>query len=156
MYRYVFAHPTKSNAYIRIRQEWNKITSSYKEDNESQWIDSVKEIEVTVDNAEALRQMYLAFGLREKAVQETYRETWLHNNVIVTIDRRPGLKPFIEIEWPSQDDVEATVRSLWLTVDDGVYGTVSDIYNKELGIPHAVINETAVITFDQPPQAWEE
>jgi hypothetical protein len=30
-------------------------------------------------------------------------------------------------------------------------GTVSDIYNRELGIPHDVINEMPIITFDNPP-----
>jgi adenylate cyclase class IV len=52
MQRFVFAHPTKKNAYIRIRQEGNKITTSYKEHDEHQAIDSVKEIEVTIDSAE--------------------------------------------------------------------------------------------------------
>lgn len=152
MQRFVFAHPNKDNAYIRIRQEWNKVTSSYKEDDETKWIGSVKEIEVTVDNAEALRQMYLLFGLREKAIQETYRETWNYEEAVITIDRRPGLKPFIEIEWPSEKAVEKVIEKLGLDSNDGIYWTVSDMYYKELGIPHKVINETAIITFDCPPQ----
>ena len=151
MYRYVFAHPTNSNAYIRIRQEGDKITTSYKEDDGKKWIDSVKEIEVTIDNAEGMRHMYSAFWLREKAIQETYRETWNHNDVVVTIDRRPGLKPFIEIEWLWQEAVEKTIAALGLVSSDGIYGTVSDLYHAELWIPHAIINETAIITFDNPP-----
>jgi hypothetical protein len=35
MLRYVFAHPTNLNAYIRVRQEGDKITTSYKEDDGS-------------------------------------------------------------------------------------------------------------------------
>jgi adenylate cyclase, class 2 len=154
MIRYVFAHPTNSKAYIRVRQEGDKVTTSYKEDDAKQWISSVREIELTIDNAEAMRQLYLALGLREKAFQETYRETWAHSDVIITIDRWPGLKPFIEVEWPNQESVMSTVHALGLTVEDGLFGTVSDIYHKELWIPHKVINETAIITFDAPPKPW--
>lgn len=152
MQRYVFAHPNKKNAYIRIRQEWNKITTSYKEHDENKAIDSVKEIEVTIDNAEALRRIYIECGLREKAIQETYRETWEYENIVITIDRRPWLKPFIEIEWPNQISVEKIVEKMGLHIKDGLWWTVSDIYNQELWIPHEIINETAIITFDNPPQ----
>lgn len=151
MQRYVFAHPTKLNAYIRIRQEGNKATTSYKEHDDKQAIDSVKEIEVTIDNVDAMRNMYIAFGLREKAIQETYRETWEIQWVVITIDRRPGLKPFIEIEWPDQTSVEKIINDIGLDIHNGLWGTVSDIYFQELWIPHEVINETAIITFDNPP-----
>lgn len=156
MLRYVFAHPHKKNAYIRIRQEWNKVTTSYKEHDQNKAIDSVKEIEVVIDNAEALRRIYIECGLREKAIQETYRETREYKNTIITIDRWPWLKPFIEIEWPDQISVEKIVVAIWLNIKDGLWGTVSDIYNQELWIPHEVINETSVITFDTPPKAWSK
>lgn len=156
MHRYVFAHPTKKNAYIRIRQEWDKITTSYKEHDEHQAIDSVKEIEVIIDNAEWLRRIYIECWLREKAIQETYRETWEYKNTIITIDRRPWLRPFIEIEWPDQVSVENIVEYIWLDIKKGLWWTVSDIYNKELWIPHEIINETSIITFDNPPQKWNK
>lgn len=154
MQRYVFAHPHKKNAYIRIRQEWNKITTSYKEHDEHQAIDSVKEIEVTIDNAESLRRIYLECWLREKAIQETYRETRECEDVIITIDRRPWLKPFIEIEWPNKKVVENIIKEMLLDINNWIWWTVSDIYNIELWIPHDVINETSIITFDNPPQKW--
>lgn len=156
MQRYVFAHPDKKNAYIRIRQEGNKITSSYKEHSEHSAIDNVKEIEVEINNAEALRQIYLQCGLKEKAIQETYRETWQDKSIIITIDRRPWLKPFIEIEWPDQASVENYCYRLWFDTNVWIYGTVSDIYNKELGIPHDIINNMPYVTFDSPPQQWKE
>lgn len=154
MQRYVFAHPTNKNAYIRIRQEWNKITTSYKEDDTNQTIWSVKEIEITIDNAESMRKLYLALWLYEKAIQETYRETWEYNNTTITIDRRPWLRPFIEIEWDTEWSVYKTISALWLDIDNWIYWTVSDIYNKELWIPHDVINTTPIITFDNPPQIY--
>ncbi len=151
MQRYVFAHPSKNNAYIRIRHEGNKTTTSYKEEGRENTIDSVQEIEVTIDNAEAMRQLFLSIGLREKAIQETYRETWEINWNVVTIDRRPWLKPFIEVEGSDAKSVENCCEKLWYSMDDAIFGTVSDMYFLELWIPKEKINETRVITFDSPP-----
>ena len=151
MQRYVFAHPTNSQAYLRVRQEWTKITTTYKEHDDNKTIDSVKEIEVIIDNAEAMRNIYKACGLEEKAIQETYRENRIYENVDISIDRRPWLKPFIEIEWASAVSVETVAWLLGFTIDTGIYGTVSDIYYKELGIPHDIINNTPTITFENPP-----
>lgn len=154
MQRYVFAHPINKNAYIRIRQEGNKVTTSYKEDDEQKNLDSVKEIEVEIDNAEAMRRIYLLSWLREKAIQETYRETRHWNSITITIDRWPGLKPFIEIEGNNKRDVIYFLHELGLEEQKWVYGTVSDVYNKELWIPLDIINETPIITFDNPPTSY--
>jgi predicted adenylyl cyclase CyaB len=151
MQKYVFAHPSKKNAYIRIRQEWHKTTTSYKEEWLNNTIDSVQEIEVTIDNAAAMRQFFLQIWLREKAIQESYRETWEIDWNVVTIDRRPWLKPFIEVEWPDAKSVENCSEKLWYSMDDAIFWTVSDIYFIELWIPKEKINETNVITFDSPP-----
>lgn len=153
MQRFVFAHPTNPNAYIRVRQEWHKITTTYKEHDDKQAIDSVKEVEVIIDNAEKMRTIYQACGLKEKAIQETYRETREYKNIDISIDRRPGLRPFIEIEWPDQESVLECVEKLGLMIEDSIWGTVSDIYHKELWIPHEIINSTPIITFDNPPGA---
>lgn len=151
MQRFVFAHPTNPNAYLRIRQEWTKITTTYKEHDENQTIDSVREIEVIIDNAEAMRAIYKACGLQEKAIQETYRENRTYENIDISIDRRPWLKPFIEIEWSNATCIETVAKLLWFSMEDAIYGTVSDIYHKELGIPHDIINTTPAITFENPP-----
>lgn len=151
MQRFVFAHPTNPNAYLRIRQEWTKITTTYKEHDENQTIDSVREIEVIIDNAEAMRAIYKACGLQEKAIQETYRENRTYENTDISIDRRPWLRPFIEIEGPNAAYIETVAKLLWFSMEDAIYGTVSDIYHKELGIPHDVINTTPTITFENPP-----
>lgn len=151
MQRFVFAHPTNPNAYLRIRQEWTKITTTYKEHDENLTIDSVREIEVIIDNAEAMRAIYKACGLQEKAIQETYRENRSYENIDISIDRRPWLRPFIEIEWPNAACIETVAKLLWFSMEDAIYGTVSDIYHKELSIPHDIINTTPTITFDNPP-----
>lgn len=154
MQRYVFAHPHNANAYIRIRQEWNKVTTSYKEHDDANTIESVKEVETEIDNLEAMRTIYKACGLREKAIQETYRENRKYEDVDISIDRRPWLNPFIEIEWKDKDSVERVSILLWFSPEEWLWGTVSDIYHKELWIPHHIINEMPIITFDNAPQRY--
>ena len=107
-----------------------------------------------IDNAEHMRKLYIACWLREKAIQETYRETRVRNDITTTIDRRPGLKPFIEVEWPSESSVELFLQKIGLDKKEWLFGTVSDVYHYELGIPLDVINETAIITFDNPPSSY--
>lgn len=87
---------------MRIRQEGEKITTTYKQHDDNKAIDSVQEIEVIISDAESMRQIYIACGLREKAYQETERENRAYQNgdeeIDISIDTRPGLEPFIEIE----------------------------------------------------------
>jgi adenylate cyclase, class 2 len=151
MQRYAFAHPTNKNAYIRIRQEGDKCTTTYKEHDDNQAVDSVYEIDVVIDNPEGMRNIYLKCGLREKAFQETYRESWVLDGVDVTIDRWPGLRPFIEVEGHDAASVNRIITRLWLDDMEQIWGTVSDVYHRELNIPHDIINEMPIITFDNPP-----
>jgi len=124
---------------------------TYKEHDEKNAIDSVQEIEVIVNDMDLMRQICTKCGLREKAYQETYRENRSLGDVDISIDRRPGLKPFLEIEWIDQHSVEDTLSKLWLGGHETIWGTVSNIYLRELGIPLDIINEMPVITFDNPP-----
>ncbi len=155
MKRYAFAHPTKKNAFVRIRQEWGICTATYKEHDTNNAIDSVQEIEVIVSDLEHMRQIFTQCGLREKAYQETYRENRsFGDGVDISIDRRPGLRPFLEVEWPDQLSVEQTIEKLWLWEEETIGGTVSNIYLRELGIPLDIINEMPIITFDNPPARY--
>lgn len=101
MKRVVFWHPDpdKSQAYVRVRDEGDKVTFSIKEvTNGAESIDSVKELEVEVSDFDATKAMCVSLGLQQKAYQETYREVWKISNVSFMIDERPGLTPFVEIE----------------------------------------------------------
>lgn len=154
--RLIFKHPTNpNNAYIRVRDEWSKITCTSKVVDRSKGIDSVQEVEFEVSDFDACVSLLMSIGLSQKAYQETYREIWYINMVQITIDERPWLKPFIEIEWPDQQSVEDVVGLLGYKRNQVVFWAVDEIYYQELGVPHQVINNTPSITFDQPPQMYQ-
>ncbi len=65
-----------------------------------------------------MRQIFTASGLREKAYQETYRETWkMLDGTEIMLDEWPGIEPFIEIEGVSEDIVREWVEKFGLSYE---------------------------------------
>lgn len=59
---------------IRVRDEWNKITCTYKEiRNWKLDITSVKELETEISNYDAMVGIFRNLWLKQKAFQESYR-----------------------------------------------------------------------------------
>ena len=157
MRRVVFSHPINTDSYLRIRDEWDRITTTYK--SFKPWvldIKSVEEIECIVSDFTNMRDIYLAMWLRQKAYQETYREVWkIWDEIEFMLDEWPGISPFIEIEWWSEDIVRKYTELLGFDYAEWLFGAVDQIYEKELGIPCKILNEnTPLITFDNPPKKY--
>jgi len=155
MKRVTFKHPiSPEHCFARIRDEWDKITCTYKDI--APWeltINSVKEIECVVSNFESLRQIFIQMWVQQKAYQETYRETWkIWDEVYFMIDEWPGLYPFIEIEWENEQIVREYTEKLGFDYNEWVFGAVDEIYLRELGLPREYINTLSIITFDNPPK----
>jgi len=154
MKRVVFDNPTKNKSYVRVRDEWDKITCTYKEI--SDWkldINSVKELEVQIDDYETMVNIFRNLWLKQKAYQETYRETWsIDNKVYFMLDEWPWLNPFIEIEWESENIVRDYSQKLWFDYDKWLFWAVDEIYLAELLLPREYINNLEIITFDNPPK----
>jgi len=131
MRRTVFQNPiNKENSYVRVRDEWDKITCTYKEI--LPWkldINSIKEIETEVENYESMVNIFKKLWLKQKAIQETYREIWsLENEVFFMIDVWPWLKPFLEIEWESEEIVKLYSKKLWFDYNKWLFWAVDEVY----------------------------
>lgn len=154
MKRTVFDNSTKNNSYVRVRDEWNKITCTYKEI--SDWkldIHSVKELETEIQDYETMVRIFQNLWMRQKAVQESYREIWSINDEIdIMIDEWPWMRPFIEIEGKNEEVVKKHTEKLWFSWEEWIFGAVDQVYKKELWIPENVINNLENITFDNPPK----
>lgn len=153
--RIAFRHPSKDhNAYVRVRDEGNQVTCTYKEVDRTKEIDAVKEIEFIVNDFDACVLFLNEIGLQQKAYQETYRETWHLNNIQITLDEWPWLKPFIEIEWSNIEQVESAASLLGYGKNDMIFGAVDELYFQELWIPYDIINNMEIITFENPPKKF--
>ena len=135
----------------RVRQEFNKITMTIKEVR-GLGINDTYEIELEVDNFDNATKFFEACNIHEKAFQENMREVWQKENVEVTIDTWPGLKPFIEIEGANEEIVKKISQDLGFDFKQAIFGSIDIVYEKELGIPREKIIDLSEITFTNPPK----
>jgi adenylate cyclase class 2 len=94
-------------------------------------LDGVKEIEVTVSDFDQTVALLAAAGLRQGSFQESKRETWQLNDVEIVLDEWPWLKPYIEIEGPSEQKVRDVAVQLDLDWSDALFGDVMVAYRAE-------------------------
>ncbi len=155
MKRAIFTNPLiPKGAFLRVRDEGNKITCTYKEILD--WvndINAVKEIETELDNMQNMISIFKSVWLKQKAYQESWRETWKINNEIeIMLDQWPWIKPFIEIEGESEELVRKYVKKFWFKYKQWLFGCVDQVYLKEIWLEPDVLNNLAEITFDKIPK----
>lgn len=153
MDRAVFDGKRKSD-YYRVRNEGDKITMSFKREDERS-IDGMKEICLTVDNYNNAVEFLTSLTGAPKALQETYRESWIKDGVEIDIDTWPWIPPFIEIEGKSAEAVEKLASELGLKMSDAEYGSVAIAYQQVFDVSEDDINHMPEIKFTDIPE-WLE
>ncbi len=142
------------NAFIRIRDEGDKVTITFKEFLDLS-LTGASEREVTVSDFDEAVEIFKAGGLDYRSYQESKRETWKLGDVEVVLDEWPWINPYIEIEGPSEKHVEETAEQLGFTWSDAVFGSADAIYKLEY--PHlekrGVIDVKEVRFEDPVPKA---
>lgn len=139
------------NAWIRIRDEGhdNKVTLSYKQ-LDGRTLHGTKEVSLIIDNFQKAEAFLSSIGLDQKSYHETKRESWVLHGVTIELDEWPWIKPFIEIEGPSEAAVRQTSEALGLAWKDAVYGSVEVAYQAEYNVAEEYIDLLPNITFDEP------
>lgn len=141
-------------AYLRVRDEGDKVTMTYKA-FAGHGIYDASEAEVVVADYEIAIEILTRTGLEAKSVQETRRETWRLAEVEVVIDEWPWLKPFIEIEGDSESSVRQVAEKLGYKWEDSVTGPVTVAYRLSYPALPAdmVMDDVSEIRFDaEPPE----
>ena len=121
------------NAFLRIRDEGDKITMTYKRVS-ALTVDGSEEVEVIVNSFENAIEVMSASGLKYETYQESKREEWLLRDVQVVIDEWPWVNPFVEIEGKNEYEVMEAARLLAFDWNDAVFGSVTSVYNDKY--PH--------------------
>lgn len=139
------------DAYVRVRDEGDKVTMTYKQ-FAGKSLTGASEAEVVVSDFETAKQILHESGLVPKSYQETRRETWALDGVEVVIDEWPWLQPFIEIEGESEELVKQTAAKLGLDWNEAVFGAVTEAYRQQYkNLPDDFIMDTVPeIKFDAP------
>lgn len=124
-------HLAEKNAFVRVRDEGDKVTLTYKQFDDHDAFSGVQEIETTVGDFEATVSLLEKAGLPHKSIQESRRETWRLGEVEVVLDEWPWLSPYIEIEGHSEETVRKAAQLLMFDWKDAVFGSVTAAYQIE-------------------------
>ncbi len=140
----------KINGWVRVRDEGNQITLSYKQLLD-RTIHGTKEATVVVNDFEKATAFLRAIGMTRKVYQETKREKWLYKNVEVTIDTWPWIPSFVELEGPSEDALKEVARDLGLDWTKAMHGSVENVYQMHYDFTDHEIDHWPEITFIPEP-----
>ena len=141
----------KIGGWVRVRDEGDKITMSYKQLNDRS-LHGTQEINIIVNDFEQASTLLTAIGLQAKAYQETKREKWLLGDVEVTIDTWPWVPTFVELEGPTEEEVKAAAQKLGLDWNQAMHGSVETIYQMHYDFTEAEIDHWDSITFIPEPE----
>jgi adenylate cyclase class 2 len=119
------------DAFVRVRDEGDKVTLTYKQFHDRTAISGVEELEVTVSDFDSMVEILRLAGLTHKSFQESRRETWQLSNVEVVLDEWPWLDPYIEIEGPSEHEVMRTADLLGFEWEQAVFGPTTTAYQHQ-------------------------
>ena len=121
----------EKNAFIRVRDEGDKVTLTYKQFDDQTSVHGTKEIEVQVSDFDTTIALLQQVGLEHCSFQESRRETWKLGEVEIALDEWPWLDPYIEIEGYSEEVVRNTARQLGFDWESAVFGKVTTAYQKQ-------------------------
>lgn len=145
MKRYTFNLPEghyKKGAWVRVRDEGDKITMSFKIVNEggTKDIDEQKEICLKIDSFDNGVDFLKMIGCSVKAYQESKREIWKMDKTEICIDEWPFLEPLVEIEGESEQIVKDVSEKLGFDYSKALFCAVGTIYAKKYGVDESFIN----------------
>lgn len=124
----------KIGAWIRLRDEGDKITLAFKQrvgvkTHDGKTIDKgMEEVEVKVSNFEKTAELLTKIGLKEKFYEENRRIRYQLDNIEFDIDFWPQLEPYLEIEAPSWEDIDKAIGLLNLDPKDKKIFSTYQIY----------------------------
>ena len=138
----------KTGAWLRVRDEVDKITMSFKS-IEGYKIDDQKEICLVIDDFGKALEILNLIGCQQKAYQESKRELWLLDGVEITIDEWPYLEPFVEVEGNSEEAVMRISTKIGFDYSQALFCAADELYTRKYGLSKFIINNcTPRITFN--------
>lgn len=144
MRRSVFATTPEMHSesgYIRVRDEGERVTLTYKQFDKELTLHGAQEIETTVADYDKTVAILKAAGIRCFSTQESKRETWKYRGTEVVLDEWPWLEPYIEIEGESESALREVASELGFDWEkDAVFGDVMAAYRAQY--PHLSMNDT--------------
>lgn len=93
-----------------------------------------QELDFEVSDFNKAKEFFKFIGLVASAYQENLRETWRYKNSEVVIDTWPCLDPYIEIESPTQEELESAALDLELNWEEKYIVSTDELYAQKYNI----------------------
>jgi adenylate cyclase class 2 len=155
MSRRVFDYPDhrleKIGGWIRVRDEGDKVTMSYKQLND-RTLHGTKEVTVIVDDFDNGCNFLESIGLVGNSFQETKRESWKLGGVEIEIDTWPWIPSFVELEAKTEETLKDAAKILGLDYADALHGSVETAYQAVYDVTEEEIDNWAEIRFIDVPE----
>ncbi len=123
----------KDCAWVRLRDEGDKVTLAYKKrlgvTSEGGNDKGMEEVEIEVSNYEKTKEIFLKIGMVVKFSQEKKRRTWTNDSVTFDIDTWPMLKPYLEIEAGTWEEIDLVAKELGFKEEDKKICSATQIYS---------------------------
>lgn len=145
----------KLGGWVRVRDEGDKITMSYKQLNNRE-LDGTHEVQLIIDDFDAAGDFLSAIGLEHNVYQVTKRESWRLDEFEIELDEWPWAKPYIEMEGPGEAGLQDLAAKLGLDWSKVCHGSVEIVYRGEYDVTDEDINNIPVISFEEPIPDWLE
>jgi len=154
MTRKVYDYPdkrlTKIGGWVRVRNEGDKITLSYKQLND-RTVHGTKEVNVVVENFDAACSFLESIGMESKSFQETKRESWKLGSTEIELDTWPWIPSFVEIEAKNEKELKSVAIKLGLDFSDALHGSVETAYQAIYDVTEEEIDSWEEISFIEVP-----
>lgn len=134
--------------WIRVRDEYGKVMLCTKKSTGSNDIHAVQEYETQVSNFDEICIFLQNIGFKESLYCENYRELWELDECKISIDYWPALNPFVEIEGLSEGDVYRVVDLLHFSMNNAVFGSSFNVYEKVYGVSRDFYKNITQLTFE--------
>ena len=103
---------------LRLRCTDKKNVLTYKGPQTQSRYKQRLEVQTTVAEAQAMQAILQQLGFRQSLLFEKRRDSWLLNNCRVELDELPLLGSFVEVEGPSEQDIDRVLGQLELDKED--------------------------------------
>jgi len=155
MRRRPFAYPDnrleRIGAWVRVRDEGDKVTLSYKQLRDRS-LTGTREVTVVVSDFERTCELLKAIGLEAKSYQETRRETWRLGECEVTLDTWPWIPPVVEIEAGDEATVQAGAAALGFVWAAALHGSIENVYQRYYDVTESEVTDWPEISFVPVPE----
>ena len=140
----------KVGGWVRVRDEGDKVTMSYKQLND-RTLHGTKEVNIVVGDFHAACTFLESIGLKQVSEQETKRESWRLGDTEIEIDTWPWIPTFVEIEAKCEEDIRKAAALLKLDYADALHGSVEVAYQAEYDVSEEEIDHWDEIKFSELP-----